>query len=288
MDELAKEGLSNLHVFRNDFTYGNSQIRWMPHYDQLPIEQNTRKFLKEITNSYNCKAWTDLKINNNKFDPNSKLYEWTITYNVINQVKHFKCNSTIKNSFWAFTIKMLHGLLPLEPILKQRRSSWYKNFYCTFCSTNEEETIGHLQQCSGISDLWINLRKDLESYITTLWDTFSNDIDLTSQQQCLYLLIGNTPSSPQFNGLIRAALELKFETLTFDNIKKTLNLPTIKVRNICTKILIKLIQLFRKNIWNERCARVINWERSNNISQRMKTATRKRNLRPLKAQPLVD
>ena len=145
VDELAKEGLSNLHVFRNDFTYGNSHIQWMPHYDHIPIEQNARKFLKEIMNSYNCKAWTDLKINNGKFDPNFKLYEWTITYNVINQVKHFKCNSTFKNSFWSFTIKMLYGLLPLGPILKQRRSLWYKNFYCTFCSTNEEETLEHIQ-----------------------------------------------------------------------------------------------------------------------------------------------
>ncbi len=113
----------------------------MPHYDQLPIEQNTRKFLKEIMNSYNCKAWTDLKINRDKFDPNFKLYEWTITYNVINQVKHFKCNSMIKSSFWAFAIKMLHGLLPLGPILKQRRSSWYKDFYCMFVQPKKKKQL---------------------------------------------------------------------------------------------------------------------------------------------------
>src|SRR5205814_9175964 len=131
---------------------------------------------------------------------------------------------------------------------------------------------------------WINLRTDLEAYILSLWDILPDDIDSTSQQKCLHLLIGNSSLSPQFTGLIQAALELKFEILTFNNIKKTLNLSTIKIRNICTKILIKLVQLFRKNIWNERCTRVINWERSNNISQRMKTAVKKRNPRPLRSQ----
>ena len=122
----------------------------------------------------------------------------------------------------------------------------------------------------------------------TLWDTLSDDIDLTSQQKCLHLLIGNSSFSSQFTGLIQAALELKFEILTFDNIKKTLNLFTTKIRNICTKVLIKIVQLFRKNIWNERCSRVITWERSNNISQRMKTTAKKRNPRPPKTQPPAD
>src|SRR5947207_10774376 len=119
--------------------------------------------------------------------------------------------------------------------------------------------MGHLQHCSGLSDLWTNIRTDLESYILTLWDTLPDEIDPTSQEKCLHLLIGNSSLSPQFIGFIQAALELKFEILTFDNIKKIINLSTIKVRNICTKILIKLVQLFRKNIWNERCTRVITW-----------------------------
>src|SRR5437016_7803549 len=37
-----------------------------------------------------------------------------------------------------------------------------------------------------------------------------------------------------------------------------------------------------------RCTRVINWERSNNISQRMKTAVKKRNPRPLRSQTPAD
>src|SRR5439155_27375722 len=167
VDQLAKDGLSNLHVFRNTFTYSNALIQWMPHYGQLPIEQNTRKFLKEIMNSYNCKAWTDLKINTGKFDSNNQLYEWTVTYNVINQVKHFKCNSSYKNSFWAFTIKMLHGLLPLGPILKQRHPSWYKDFTCSLCPYQEDETMLHLQNCSGLFDLWNNLWIDLATYISS-------------------------------------------------------------------------------------------------------------------------
>src|SRR6266516_3364108 len=134
----------------------------------------------------------------------------------------------------------------------------------------------------------LNLRTDLESSILTLWDTLPDDIDSTSQQKCLHLLIGNSSLSPQFTDFIRAALELKFEILTFDNIKKTLNLSTIKVRNMCTRILIKLVQLFRKNIWNERCTRVITWERSNNISQRMKTAAHIRNPRASRTQPPAD
>ena len=76
---------------------------------------------------------------------------------------------------------MLHGLLPLGSILKQRRSLWYKDFYCVFCSTKEEETIEHLQQCSGLCDLWAGLRIDLESYILSLWDTSSDEIDSTIQ-----------------------------------------------------------------------------------------------------------
>ena len=51
-----------------------------------------------------------------------------------------------------------------------------------------------------------------------------------------------------------------------------MKLSRSKVRNICTNILIHFVQLFRKNIWNERCSKVIQWKRTNNIFQRMKTA----------------
>ena len=101
--------------------------------------------------------------------------------------------------------------------------------------------MGHLQHCSGLSDLWTNIRTDLESYILTLWDTLTDDIDLNSQQKCSHILIGNSTLSPQFTSLIQAALELKFNILTFDNIKKTLNLSTTKIRSICTKVLIKIV-----------------------------------------------
>src|SRR6266496_4315878 len=193
-DELARDGLSNLHVFRNTFSYSNSQIQWMPHYgdNRTPIEQSPRKFLKEILNSYNCKAWTDLKINNGKFDPNNQQFEWTVTFNVINQVKHFKCNSSRRNSFWAFSIKMLQGLLPLGPILKQRHPSWYRNFTCTLCPNKEEENILHLQECPGLTNLWNNLRTNLDIYISSLWDSWPTEINPTLRQKCLHYILGNS------------------------------------------------------------------------------------------------
>jgi len=235
-------------------------------------------------NSYNCKAWTDLKINDNKFDSNYQRFEWTVTFNVINQVKHFKCNSSRKNSFWTFAIKMLQGLLPLGLSLKQRHPTWYKDFYCTLCLDQEEETISHLQKCTGLSMLWMNLRSDLESYISTLWDLWSTDLCPLIRQKCSHFLLGNSYTSPQFVTLMENAMELKFDISVFNSLKNTLKTSSAKTRALCTKILVKFVQVFRKSIWQDRCSKVIAWERSHNISQRMKTAVNKRKNRHLNTQ----
>src|SRR5437762_276227 len=48
-DELAKDGLSNLHVFRNTFSYSNLQIQWMPHYGSiLLLNKAHENFLKKF------------------------------------------------------------------------------------------------------------------------------------------------------------------------------------------------------------------------------------------------
>ena len=240
------------------------------------LEQRPRSFLKEIVNSYNCRAWTDLKVNNGKFDSNFPKFEWTVTFNVINQVKHFKCNSSHRNSFWAFSIKMLHGLLPLGPILKQRHPTWYKDFTCSLCPNQEDETLLHLQNCSGLIMLWNHLWTDLDTYISSLWDDWTVDLGPIERQKCLHLILGNSSTSPQFLSFKESVLELKFGLSVFNSFKQILQVSSSKLRILCTKILVKFIQIFRKSIWNERCTSVIAWERYHNISQRIKTAVNKR------------
>ena len=79
-------------------------------------------------------------------------------------------------------------------------------------------------------------------------------------------------------------MELKFDISVFNLFKSTLKISDSKARSLCTKILVKFTQVFRKSIWNERCTSVIAWERSHNISQRMKTAANKRKPRHINQQ----
>jgi len=132
--------------------------------------------------------------------------------------------------------------------------------------------ITHIQHCPGLIESWNNIRSNLDSFILTIWDSLSDDIDLPTRHKCSHLFLGNSQFSPQFTAFIASAMELKIEFSTFNVLKDSMKLPRSKIRNICTNILIHLVQLFRKNIWNERCSKVIQWERNNNISQRMKTA----------------
>ena len=88
--------------------------------------------------------------------------------------------------------------------------------------------------------------------------------------------MGNSSTSPQFLSFKESALELKFDLSVFNSFKQNLQVSSSKTRILCTKILVKFIQIFRKSIWNERCNSVIAWERSHNISQRMKMAANKR------------
>jgi len=87
---------------------------------------------------------------------------------------------------------------------------------------------------------------------------------------------------------VKWAIELKFDISVFNLLKSTLKTSGSKIRSLCTKILVKFIQEFRKTIWNERCSKVIEWERSQNISQRMKTIVNKRKTRQVNCQPVYD
>ena len=149
------------------------------------------------------------------------------------------------------------------------------------CSNHDEETVLHLQNCSGLSILWNNLRTDLDTYISTLWDDWNVELSPTIQQKCSHLILGNSPISPQFTSFKEIAMELKFDISVFNSLKQILQISSSKTRTFCTKILVKFVQIFRKSIWNERCTNVIAWERSHNISQRMKTAVNKRKPRQI-------
>ena len=84
---------------------------------------------------------------------------------------------------------------------------------------------------------------------------------------------------------MKVAMELKFDISVFSSLKQILQTSSSKTRILCTNILVKFVQIFRKSIWNERCTSVIAWERSHNISQRMKTVVNKRKPRHINQQP---
>src|SRR6266536_3539360 len=83
-------------------------------------------------------------------------------------------------------------------------------------------------------------------------------------------------------------MKLKFDISVFNFLKINLRISDSKARSLCTKILMKFVQIFRKSIWNERCSSVIIWERSHNISQKMKTVATRRKPRHTNHQLVND
>ncbi|EXX79707.1 hypothetical protein RirG_003040 [Rhizophagus irregularis DAOM 197198w] len=72
--------------------------------------------------SLNDAQWSQLSCNQDSLIDRAHDFDWTITWNALKQVQHFKCTSSRRNALWAFMVKILNNTLPVGQILKKWRS----------------------------------------------------------------------------------------------------------------------------------------------------------------------
>ncbi|GBC07886.1 hypothetical protein RclHR1_07760001 [Rhizophagus clarus] len=238
-DELAKKGTELTTYHQLIFNFRSQNCRFSPHFEDTLIEQKLRNFLSTIGTVQSCSEWRYLQINEDVFVQRSIQYQWEVTWTAIQQVKHFRCTSSKRNSLWSFIIKILHQQLPVGRWLRKRKPALYRNFYCQFCNNEANETISHLITCPHMAHL-------RQSIYETLWDflaiTLSQFFDSLSSTTLVTSKIngwiGTSMQSARFMDLFKCAAIGKMDAAQFTYIQRRFKWSHCLTVLFCAKLLV--------------------------------------------------
>lgn len=203
------------------FNQGTEDLSFIPTIGNIPIEKKIKDSLIDRAHDF----------------------DWTITWNALKQVQHFKCTSSRRNVLWAFMIEILNNMLPVGQILKK----------CPMCNM-EEENINRVKECKGTKAREINsvIFTQLRAFIREL---LHNNLELNTNiiNIALNILMGTSEISDEFDSLYYNALQGKMDLTLSSCLRKTLKITREKTITLCTKILIKIVTLIKVEWWLPRC-----------------------------------
>ena len=263
-DRLAKQAISEgTHQFSNRFISLDGIFNYFLAYEHLPIEYNTRKFVKLIFSAYNTEEWAQLHAFRDRISARDTF--WKASWIVFNNLRGFNCNSMKKQIMWTFTAKLFTRSLPLGITLKKRHKSKYDNFVCPSCSSDEEETWDHFVNCSGYATQWNTAFRDIKAAISKF---ISKNTNLTEIQRhrVTDIIVGTNVMSTKFAYFKSFAMEAKFPSLVYTQLMATTLLTQSQALSISGKALYETIQAFRTHVWIYRCENTAEWERQHNIT----------------------
>jgi len=263
-DRLAKQAISEgRHRFSNRFISLDGIFNYFLAYEHLPIEYNTRKFVKLIFSAYNTEEWAQLHAFRDRISARDTF--WKTSWIMFNNLRGFKCNSLKKQIMWTFAAKIFTRSLPLGITLKIRHKSTYDSFVCPSCYNNEEETWDHFVDCSGYTTPWKTAFRDIKAAISKF---VSKNTSLTEIQRhrLLDTIIGTNATSTKFAYFKSFAMEAKFPSLIYTQLMATNLITQSQALSISGEALYETIQALRTHVWKFRCENTAEWERLHNIT----------------------
>jgi exonuclease III/ribonuclease HI len=282
-DQLAKDGR-----FEEEFTMDFHSF--LPNsfsliWEDIIVDFPIRSFIKETCQAKHFDEYLSASRNKKvkKLTQQGSI-NWTVTKLLI-QYHDSPVNSTSfdKSSMKSFKVKCLSEELPTMVILKKRRPDLYNNHSWTCCNCREEEDFSHLWLCDT-----------RRSHINKIVDETIKDIFT----QCSHALKKKNAMKNGLNCFQLAKLSCwKFSDLNdifslMDLIKGLVpsDLTFLLASwgfcpSITTDILLVTLNLFQikiRQLWLNRCQRVIDKERSVNISHKQKRGgIKSRSINPL-------
>ncbi|GBC07990.1 hypothetical protein RclHR1_07840003 [Rhizophagus clarus] len=167
-----------------------------------------------------CSEWRDLQINEDTFVQRLIQYQWEVTWTAIQQVKHFRCTSSKRNSLWSFIIKILHQQLPVGCWLRKRKPSLYRNFNYQFCNSEVDETISHLITCLDTVLLQQSIYEALWTFLADTLPQFSEPLSSASLVASeINGWIGTSAQSARFMDLLTGTAAGKMDSAQFTYIQ---------------------------------------------------------------------
>ncbi|RHZ63860.1 hypothetical protein Glove_327g14 [Diversispora epigaea] len=272
-DKLAQKGLTLSGIYEIDIMQLNDRkalFKWSGKH----IDTSIKKFIKKRTEvkwitqwriQYRTYKWINENIANDT--------DWQSTWKLIHDTK-IVSNYTSKEDqkYRTFNIKILNDELPVINNLHIRKPSVYQNDKCIFCKARKEDAT-HVFLCKNKTKLTqekfknylldaileIQGRDTAEKTKIDIINASYFNIDEIRQ-------IRETDNEDEFSlvDCIRGLVPSKIRAILRENIK-----DTIKVKSIIKEWYMRC----RKHLfimWTERCARVLEWEKSIGIGRKEK------------------
>jgi len=268
-DEYAKLGGNSDDILDLGFVSANSNLTFLPHFRNVPIEQKIRKFTVSTLKFFNCAEWSRLQSQRINFS--HQQFNWTSSWLLFKNLIGFRCNRVKKNVDWFFLFKIFHKALPLGHLLKLRRPDIYKHMGCIKCGSSVDETWEHFISCDPHEDIWINLHNALDTELRILFKSHAHKDIIDDQIDFLIrALIRPIKDSVTFRIFKQHACEGKMTIQSSIMIKNKLHLSPILSGKVDAFVLLIFLHLFKSLIWIPRCALQIIWEERQRIDQKMK------------------
>ncbi|GBC07533.1 hypothetical protein RclHR1_07510009 [Rhizophagus clarus] len=207
---VAERSNSNLR-FTYRIDHSSQEFRYILTYDKIPIEESLKKFITQLLNTYNAIEWSLLQCNRELCHTNNKQVAWKVTWNLLNQLRGFRCRSSKCHFMLVFIVKMLHKCLPIGSILAQRRSDLYKQYRCLAYQNDNIEDWEHLLACRGYDDTWNSIHDKLtiEFKIIGQKELKDNKAMLTRLNAAITELLGRQANSAKFCDFVKLSIEVK-------------------------------------------------------------------------------
>ncbi|RGB39350.1 hypothetical protein C1646_664681 [Rhizophagus diaphanus] len=154
-----------------------------------------------MMSSLNDAQWSQLSCNQDSLIDRAQDFDWTITWNALKQVQHFKCTSSRRNPLWAFMVKILNNTLPVGQILKK----------CPMCNM-KKKILAMSKNVKGTKAREIKnvIFTQLRAFIREL---LHNNLELNTNiiNTALNILMGTSEVSDEFDSLYYNALQGKMD-----------------------------------------------------------------------------
>jgi hypothetical protein len=134
----------------------------------------------------------------------------------------------------------------------------------------ESETLHHFIHCNGYRDLWRNIYDNVKASIIKGVNRYMKGATASQTNAVINTLIGPSFDSEPFEMFKELTSDAKCSKITFKQLITHNRLSTSAALDIATRALKEFIRTFRQTIWKTRCAKTVEWESCNNITNSIK------------------
>jgi hypothetical protein len=269
-DRVAKDGTKDNSP--NDIAEISTRgFVYKPLWQNTLIEVPVRGFIKKLTNTIYKAEWTFFKANADEIHRSRTVdKDWSLFRALLQKFKKAQSRTIAENQKRIFAIRSINRALPTLEKRSIQRPDLYPTTVCTKCKKSNE-SFEHLTSCPRDIEKWEEGERNI---IANIW----NDLE-TKEKRNLSLdtlrravIPDNSQEKEQWRqklarGIMRPKCKEDLQILGFS---------ASKAKKILVYFLENWFFFFQREIWKSRCKKVIEWEKSHKITQKVKKTKRRR------------